>query len=95
MNPGWSPASGLIRPMTLLPKPQLVRVHARNGTLRSFRWQMQEKTIAQVWGPERLATGWWDQNQQRDYYRVETTAGERFWLYQSPAASWFLHGIFD
>ena len=34
----------------------------------------------------------------RDYYRIETEAGERFWLFRdAPAAQggrWFLHGVF-
>jgi protein ImuB len=33
---------------------------------------------------------------QRDYYRIETTTGRRFWLFRRlNDAKWFLHGIFD
>jgi protein ImuB len=36
----------------------------------------------------------------RDYYRVEDTAGGRFWMFRTglnaggPSARWFLHGLF-
>jgi hypothetical protein len=33
---------------------------------------------------------------QRDYYRVETTTGKRFWLFRRlPDGNWFLQGVFD
>jgi protein ImuB len=53
--------------------------------------------VAQAWGPERIQTGWWrGEYVQRDYYRVETTAGRRFWLFRRLAdGAWFLHGTFD
>jgi protein ImuB len=52
--------------------------------------------IARHWGPETIQTGWWrGQSVQRDYYRVETTAGRRFWLFRRlPDGQWFLHGEF-
>jgi protein ImuB len=53
--------------------------------------------VAAAWGPERIQTGWWrGRYVQRDYYRVETTAGKRFWLFRRIHDSqWFLHGVFD
>jgi hypothetical protein len=32
----------------------------------------------------------------RDYYRVETTTGHRFWLFRRLRdGHWFLHGLFE
>ena len=40
-------------------------------------------------------TGRRGQDVRRDYYLVETTAGERFWLFRSlDKDSWYLHGTF-
>jgi protein ImuB len=53
--------------------------------------------VAQVWGPERIQTGWWrGRYVERDYYRIETATGIRFWLFRRLSdAKWFLHGVFD
>jgi protein ImuB len=53
--------------------------------------------VARTWGPERIQTGWWrGRYVQRDYYRIETTTGRRFWLFRRLSdAKWFLHGVFD
>jgi protein ImuB len=53
--------------------------------------------FAQTWGPERIETGWWrGQAVGRDYYRVETTDGRRFWIFRNLEDNrWFLHGVFD
>ena len=52
--------------------------------------------VAHVWGPERIETGWWrGQSVGRDYYRVETASGRRFWLFRRLRdGRWFLHGAF-
>jgi protein ImuB len=52
--------------------------------------------VAHVWGPERIETGWWrGQGVGRDYYRVETASGRRFWLFRRLRdGRWFLHGSF-
>jgi len=53
--------------------------------------------IVRTWGPERIQTGWWRGRWvARDYYRVETTSGERFWLFRRLSdGQWFLHGTFE
>jgi protein ImuB len=45
--------------------------------------------------PERIEAGWWDgEDQQRDYFTVETENGARLWVYRDGAAgAWFVHGI--
>lgn len=62
-----------------------------------FYWKGKEHRIAQAWGPERIETGWWrGPRVLRDYYRVETTTGQRFWLFRcGRQGRWFLHGTFE
>jgi protein ImuB len=53
------------------------------GDLRSAKWHGQETV------PQRGA------GVRRDYYRVETTSGHRFWLFRRLTdGRWFLHGVF-
>ncbi|MEM8735627.1 MAG: hypothetical protein AAGG44_15440, partial [Planctomycetota bacterium] len=48
-------------------------------------------------GPERLESGWWrGPSARRDYYRVETHLGFRYWIFRDlNSGQWFLHGQFD
>lgn len=57
--------------------------------------------IVRAEGPERLAPEWWrDQPLRwatRDYYRIESEQGARFWIFREPGRTesgerWFLHG---
>jgi protein ImuB len=61
-----------------------------------FRLRAEQHQVARAWGPERIETGWWRKwPVRRDYYRVETTAGQRFWLFRRlQDGKWFLHGAF-
>jgi protein ImuB len=57
-------------------------------------------------GPERIFGEWWKSEAERwavrDYFRVEDTAGQRFWLFRrgdgenrdTGDLAWFLHGLF-
>lgn len=70
------------RPTWLLPRPIPLRDHA----LRVLE------------GPERIESGWWDDDQAgRDYYVLETSLGQRAWAFR-PAGQqegpWLLHGWF-
>ncbi|TWR42337.1 DNA polymerase Y family protein [Xanthomonas vasicola] len=50
-----------------------------------------------VSGPERLESGWWDDDEaRRDYYVVETARGRRGWAFAAPGRvdGWMLHGWF-
>jgi protein ImuB len=62
-----------------------------------FRYQAREHRIATATGPERIETGWWrGRTVRRDYYRVETASGHRYWLFRNlPDGQWFLHGAFE
>jgi protein ImuB len=69
---------------------------APEGPPLRFRLAGCDHHIAHVWGPERVETGWWrGRCVRRDYYQVETGAGERFWLFRElNSGAWFLHGEF-
>lgn len=90
------------RPLWLLSRPEPLAVTlaaAAVGTAApplAFRYQGRRHQVTASWGPERIETGWWRGGMvRRDYYRVETTAGLRFWLFRRSDGAWFLHGEFD
>jgi protein ImuB len=62
-----------------------------------FHFAGQQHHVVQVWGPERIETGWWrGRPVGRDYFRIETTAGRRFWLFRRLRdEKWFLQGMFE
>jgi len=47
-------------------------------------------------GPERISTGWWD-NQliTRDYFIARTHQGQWLWLFKTTDGKWFVHGVFS
>jgi protein ImuB len=94
-----------LRPLRLFEKPEEVTVPfatAPDGPPSFFRWRRAQFAIAHAEGPERIAMEWWrKQKPTRDYFRVETQEGQRFWLYRDGlydqsglAPRWYLHGIF-
>ncbi|WP_437221930.1 hypothetical protein SH661x_002544 [Planctomicrobium sp. SH661] len=91
--------SARTRPLWLQREPVAVEVIARHrqGPPARFRWQGRDWTIRESWGPERITTAWWrGPLVRRDYFQVECTQGERFWLYRElVTGKWFLHAAFD
>ena len=87
------------RPLRLLHEPiALAAISVMpDGPPFCFRFRGLEYRISRSWGPERIETGWWRGRPiARDYYRVETTTGQRFWLFRSlDEGRWFLHGNFE
>jgi protein ImuB len=85
------------RPLRLLTPPVRVgTASVKNGPPTSFQWQRKLHAIARHWGPERIETGWWRNTVRRDYYRVETNTGQRFWLFRDLRdGAWYLHGSFE
>ena len=94
----------LTRPVRLFTRPEPVEAIAEvpDGPPVHFRWRRVLYRIARTEGPERIAAEWWrDDGLTRDYFRVEDSAGHRFWLYREGlygreivAPRWFLHGVF-
>lgn len=91
------------RPLRLLEKAEEISAVASvpDGPPVRFRWRQCLHNVARAEGPERIAMEWWrDTGLTRDYFRVETEDGQRFWLYrdglfhQIGAPRWYLQGMF-
>ena len=55
----------------------------RPGWLLSEPQPLREGSVQVISGPERIESGWWDGGDvRRDYYRVETRAGQRGWAFR-------------
>jgi protein ImuB len=109
----WTPAEPpfekSLRPLSLLPVPELVQAIAPvpDDPPLFFKWQGMQHRIRAADGPERIGPEWWRPEAEkgalrkpRDYYRVEDAEGCRFWLYREglydgkDEPRWFLHGFF-
>jgi protein ImuB len=89
----------LPRPLRLFARPERLAATSvlPGGPPVRFQFRGDEHEVAHTWGPERIETGWWrGQTVGRDYFRVETVAGRRFWVYRRLRdGKWFLHGAFE
>ena len=95
------------RPLRLLERPEEIEAGfplAPDGPPRFFRWRRCHHDVARAEGPERIAMEWWKKKEglTRDYFRVETRDGQRFWLYRDGlyrqnglAPRWYLQGVFS
>ena len=99
------PAGSIIsRPLRLFARPEPVEAVAEvpDGPPARFRWRRVLYHVARAEGPERIAAEWWRADDlTRDYFRVEDSAGRRFWLFreglygrETMAPRWYLHGVF-
>lgn len=89
----------LHRPLRLRSPPTRLAVIAIAPAGPPIRFQEGRDThlVHRHWGPERIETSWWrNRTLRRDYYRIETHSGRRFWLFRNlHNGEWFLHGDFD
>ncbi len=80
----------LQRPLWMLPEPE--RLEDERGCPR------YHGRLALLAGPERLETGWWDEDGiARDYYVAVSPGGVHLWIYQDRGRDkgcWYLHGMF-
>ncbi len=87
------------RPLRLAAEPlELIVVSVvPDGPPLRFQFRGREHRVLRCWGPERIETGWWrGRPVRRDYYRVETTTGQRYWLFRRlHDGRWFWQGNFD
>lgn len=92
------------RPPFLYDPPHPIEVDANSNDLPTrFRWRRLTHLVAEMVGPERIAEEWWLSPSgygTRDYYRVESFDGRRFWIFRTASTTlaeprkWFLHGLF-
>ncbi len=89
----------MFRPLRLFDPPRPIEVIgiAMDGPPAKFFDRRETYQVARAFGPERMETGWWrGPSVRRDYYRVETTGGNRLWLFRRlQDQQWFLHGEFE
>lgn len=93
----------LPRPARLFVNPEKVEAVAElpDHPPRLFIWRNMRHRITAADGPERIHGEWWVNASEtqlvRDYYRVETADGTRYWLFRDAPAeqggSWWLHGV--
>jgi protein ImuB len=93
----------LPRPARLLQPPETVMVVALapDHPPALFVWRRNRLRVARADGPERIHGEWWVSDAEgglvRDYYRVETQGGDRWWLFRDAPATeggrWWLHGV--
>lgn len=87
------------RPLRLVRRPLALDMLSLAGHQLPVRFTLdgQLHQIAWSWGPERIETGWWrDRLVGRDYYRIETSTGQRYWIFRRLRdGRWFLHGLFE
>jgi len=110
--PVWDSDHIPSRPIRLLRRPESIDVTALlpDDPPVHFHWRRSLHRVRAATGPERIAAEWWRRAQPddmhqtdlvRDYYRVETTEGARFWIFRSGlrgyvrAPRWYLHGLFS
>ena len=83
------------QPLWLLPQPQALAERHQQPLLDGQPLQL-------LAGPERLETGWWDDQGPavRDYFIAQATSGALVWVYRhrlpvdDGAPGWFLQGLF-
>ncbi len=84
------------RPLFMFGRPHPIEAVGSedNGTDENnapprFRWRRVLHDVVRAEGPERIADEWWRPPSgfgTRDYYRVETAQGRRFWIFRADAA---------
>lgn len=108
LSAAWSePTESWPRPRVPRPavifRPEAVTAPDDPFPPETFRWRRRDLVTASATGPERIAPEWWLDDPDwrsgvRDYWRVETTTGERLWLFYAHGAAvsggWFASGDF-
>lgn len=95
------------RPLKILSHPEEISVMAEipDAPPIRFQWRSISYAVARASGPERIADEWYrrgDAGLTRDYYRVETREGYRYWIFrdglygaETQSPRWFMHGVFS
>lgn len=85
-----TPEQYVQRPLWMLPEPALLPADSGYPVHQGCRLRLID-------GPERLETGWWDEDGiSRDYYTAAGTDGRRLWVFRNRTrtTAWYLHGYF-
>lgn len=98
---GWLPEHRPERVVTgekPLPRAALAPALLRPGWLLAQPMPLRDRVQHVLAGPERIESGWWDDEEvRRDYYLVETAQGQRAWAFRiagEQAGPFMLHGWF-
>ncbi|MFO1062905.1 MAG: hypothetical protein U0892_03405 [Pirellulales bacterium] len=96
---GPTPNDPLRRPTQLLHPPQAILATGDglpSSPPASFTWNDRRYYVVRCWGPERLESGWWKgPSMRREYFRVECSGGEWFWIYHDLTAQrWYMNGLY-
>jgi len=90
------------RPLVLF-RPEPVTAADDPLPPQQFRWRRRDLAVRVAVGPERILPEWWLDTPEwrsgpRDYWRIETVAGERLWLFYAHggevSGGWFCQGCF-
>lgn len=94
------------RPLKILDRPERISVlyASPDGYPQRFRWRGNVRDVVRVAGPERIAPEWWREKSMvrlRDYYRIEDSEGQRYWIYRHGTSDdgrggvpiWYLQGL--
>ena len=84
------PPPYLQRPLWMLPEPAQLPADSGYPVHQGCRLRLVD-------GPERLETGWWDEDAiSRDYYTALRPDGRRLWVFRNRnhESAWYLHGYF-
>lgn len=106
-DPPGQEEPGHPRPLKLLDRAEPIDVlyATPDGHPRRFRWRGGLHEVVRVAGPERIAPEWWRERgtaRLRDYYRIEDSAGRRYWIYRHGLVEdgrgdtplWYLQGLY-
>jgi protein ImuB len=80
-----------------MPKEFPAELPSRPGWLLDRPLPLRETRFEILSGPERIESGWWDdEDARRDYYVIRTAHGQRAWVFRVPGAEgpFLLHGWF-
>ena len=88
-NPRYAPQRPLVQEVLRTPTP-LPDIPQHEPE----RWLGNHGAVVHMHGAYRIQGGWWRRAVKRDYYYVETKAGELLWLYyDGPRRRWVIHGF--
>lgn len=91
------------RPLIMF-RPEPVDAPEASTLPSRFRWRRREFVVRMAAGPERLQPEWWFEDPDwrsgtRDYWRVETEASDRLWLFYGQGGAvtdrWYCEGVFS